>query len=282
MNVLPVSTNSAKPICNVSCHRAAGASRTVDASTSFPSFTVSPAERSVRPASHDARFSIAAAAAVWIGAYVAALPLQAAIIAILGQSGVDPDDWPTSTMVATVLCLWMPFVVALGVLSSRRGSGSIRDDYRVRFRPIDLVGLPIGVVGQFVLVPLLYWPLTSLFPDAFDPAKVEERATDLWNRAEGWWIVALIVVVAVGAPLVEEFVYRGVILQSLEGRLNDTIALVVSAAFFGAIHLQPVEFPGLFLIGLVFGLCWQRTGRIACPILAHLAFNASGLLLAAN
>lgn len=236
----------------------------------------------MRPASHDARFSIAAAAAVWIGAYVAALPLQAAIIAILGQSGVDPDDWPTSTMVATVLCLWVPFVVALGVLSSRRGSGSIRDDYRVRFRPIDLVGLPIGVVGQFVLVPLLYWPLTSLFPDAFDPAKVEERATDLWNRAEGWWIVALIVVVAVGAPLVEEFVYRGVILQSLEGRLNDTIALVVSAAFFGAIHLQPVEFPGLFLIGLVFGLCWQRTGRIACPILAHLAFNASGLLLAAN
>ena len=282
MNGLPVSTNSAKPICNVSCHRAAGASRTVDASKSFPSFTVSPAERSVRPASHDARFSIAAAAAVWLGAYVAALPLQAAIIAILGQSGVDPDDWPTSTMVATVLCLWVPFVVALGVLSSRRGSGSIRDDYRVRFRPIDLVGLPIGVVGQFLLVPLLYWPLTSLFPDAFDPAKVEERATDLWNRADGWWIVALIVVVAVGAPLVEEFVYRGVILQSLEGRLNDTIALVVSAAFFGAIHLQPVEFPGLFLIGLVFGLCWQRTGRIACPILAHLAFNASGLLLAAN
>ncbi len=282
MNVSPVSTNSARPICNGSCLRAVGASRIVDASKSFLSFTVSPAERSVRPASHDARFSIAAAAAVWLGAYVAALPLQAAIIAILGQSGVDPDDWPTSTMVATVLCLWVPFVVALGVLSSRRGSGSIRDDYRVRFRPIDLVGLPIGVVGQFVLVPLLYWPLRSLFPDAFDPAKVEERATDLWNRADGWWIVALIVVVAVGAPLVEEFVYRGVILQSLEGRLNDTIALVVSAAFFGAIHLQPVEFPGLFLIGLVFGLCWQRTGRIACPILAHLAFNASGLLLAAN
>ena len=236
----------------------------------------------MRPASHDARFSVGAAAAVWLGAYVAALPLQAAVIGLLGQSGVDPDDWPTSTMVATVLCLWVPFVVGLTLLSARRGSGSVRDDYRLRFRAIDLVGLPIGVVGQFVLVPLLYWPLTSLFPDAFDPAKVEERATDLWNRADGWWVFALIAVVAVGAPLVEEFVYRGVILQSLEGRFNDTIALVVSAAFFGAIHLQPVEFPGLFLIGIVFGLCWQRSGRIACPILAHLAFNASGLLLAAN
>ncbi|MFZ8901097.1 MAG: CPBP family intramembrane glutamic endopeptidase [Ilumatobacteraceae bacterium] len=236
----------------------------------------------MRPASHDAGISIAAAAATWLGAYIAALPLQAGVIGLLGQSGVDPDDWPTSTMVATVLCLWVPFVVGLVVLGRRRGSGSIRDAYRVRFRVVDLVGLPIGVVGQFVLVPLLYWPLTTLFPDAFDPAKVEERATDLWNRADGWWVLALIAVVAIGAPLVEEFVYRGVILQSLEGRLNDTVALVVSAAFFGAIHLQPVEFPGLFVIGIVFGLCWQRSGRIACPILAHLAFNASGLLLAAN
>jgi len=236
----------------------------------------------VRPASHDAGISIAAAAAIWLGAYIAALPLQAGVIGLLGQSGVDPDDWPISTMVATVLCLWVPFVVGLVVLGRRRGSGSIRDAYRVRFRVVDLVGLPIGVVGQFVLVPLLYWPLTTLFPDAFDPAKVEERATDLWNRADGWWVLALIAVVAIGAPLVEEFVYRGVILQSLEGRLNDTVALVVSAAFFGAIHLQPVEFPGLFVIGIVFGLCWQRSGRIACPILAHLAFNASGLLLAAN
>ncbi len=236
----------------------------------------------MRPASHDAGISIAAAAATWLGAYIAALPLQAGVIGLLGQSGVDPDDWPTSTMVATVLCLWVPFVVGLVVLGRRRGSGSIRDAYRVRFRVVDLVGLPIGVVGQFVLVPLLYWPLTTLFPDAFDPAKVEERATDLWNRADGWWVLALIAVVAIGAPLVEEVVYRGVILQSLEGRLNDTVALVVSAAFFGAIHLQPVEFPGLFVIGIVFGLCWQRSGRIACPILAHLAFNASGLLLAAN
>ncbi|MGA1542592.1 MAG: hypothetical protein ACO38D_08930, partial [Ilumatobacteraceae bacterium] len=67
----------------------------------------------MRPASHDAGISIAAAAATWLGAYIAALPLQAGVIGLLGQSGVDPDDWPTSTMVATVLCLWVPFVVGL-------------------------------------------------------------------------------------------------------------------------------------------------------------------------
>lgn len=235
----------------------------------------------MRPASLEPRFSIGAAVALWLGSYVAALPLQAVVIGVLGEGDVDPDAWPTSTTVATVFCLWVPFVIGLIVLSRLRGGSSFRDDYRAHFRLVDLVGLPIGVAGQFVLVPLLYWPLSSFFPDTFDASKVEERATDLWDRATGPWILVLIVVVAIGAPLVEEFVYRGVILQALEGRVNDVVALVVSATFFAAIHLQPVELPGLFAIGLVFGLCWQRSGRLACPILAHVAFNASGLVLAA-
>ncbi len=235
----------------------------------------------MRPAGHEARFTIGNAVALWLGAYVAALPLQGVVIALLGQNGVEPDDWPTSTTVATVLCLWVPFVVGLMILSRLRGGSSFRDDYRVRFRAVDLVGLPIGIVGQLLLVPLLYWPLSTLFPDTFDATKVEQRANDLWDQASGLWILALVAVVAVGAPLIEEFVYRGVIQQALEARLNDVVALVLSGAFFAAIHLQPVEFPGLFLIGVVFGLCWQRTGRLACPILAHVGFNATGLLLVA-
>jgi membrane protease YdiL (CAAX protease family) len=43
--------------------------------------------------------------------------------------------------------------------------------------------------------------------------------------------------------------------------------------------LQPVEFPGLFVFGLVLGLCFQKTGRLGSAILAHAAFNATGLLL---
>jgi len=236
----------------------------------------------VRPATNDARFSVGAAVAVWVGAYVAALPLQAAVIAAFGRGGDDPDTWPTSVTAVSILCLWIPFVVGLVIVSRRRGGASFTRDYRVGFRPIDLVGLPIGVAAQFVLVPLLYWPLSQLFPDAFDPDDVERRANDLWDRASGVWILVLVLIVAIGAPLVEEFVYRGLILQSLEGRFNDAVALVLSAAWFAAIHLQPVELPGLFLVGLVFGLCWQRSGRIAMPILAHIGFNAAGLLIASR
>lgn len=236
----------------------------------------------MRPASTASRFPVGVAFAAWALAYVASLPLQAVVVGLLGHADTPSDAWPTSATAAAVLCLWVPLIVALVMVSRRWGVGSLRDDYRVGFRAIDLVGVPIGIVCQLALVPLLYWPLTGLFPDTFDSTKVEERANDLWNNAQGAWVIVLIAVVAVGAPIVEEFVYRGLIQNALESRINEVLALVIGAAWFAAIHLQPVELPGLFLVGLVFGLCWQRTGRLSCSVLAHVAFNATGLVLVAG
>ena len=219
---------------------------------------------------------------MWALCYVAALPLQAIAFAISGHSGEDADLLPTSVTVLSVLCLWVPFVIGLVAHSRLSGSGSFVDDYRVRFSWGDIVGLPIGVAGQLIAVPVLYWALRSVWPAVFSAGKVEERATNLWDRAHGIWAIALVVVVAIGAPVIEELVYRAMIQQSLQSRLNESIAVVVAAAFFAAIHLQPVEFPGLFLVGLILGVLYQRTGRLGSPIMAHMAFNAAGLYLAAR
>jgi membrane protease YdiL (CAAX protease family) len=234
-----------------------------------------------RPAS-PIRFTVGVAFVAWLLAYVAALPLQAAAIAITGYSGIDPDTWPMSMTVLTVVLLWIPFVVALSVVSSRWGSGRFGDDFRIRFRIVDLVGIPIGIASQLILLPLLYVPLRSIWPETFSSEDVEERARELWDRADGIWVVALVIIVVIGAPLIEEMVYRGLILQSLQGRVNEVLALVVSSLWFAAIHLQPVELPGLFVFALVLGACFLATGRLASPILAHAAFNAVGLILASR
>lgn len=234
-----------------------------------------------RPAS-PIRFTVGVAFVAWLLAYVAALPLQAAAIAVTGYSGDDPDTWPMSMTVLSVVLLWIPFVVALVVVSGRWGSGRFTDDFRIRFRAVDLVGIPIGIASQIVLLPLLYWPLRTIWPDTFSFEDVQQRARDLWDRAHGGWVIVMIVVVVVGAPLIEEIVYRGLILQSLQGRINDVLALIVSSLWFAAIHLQPVELPGLFAFALVLGACFIVTGRLGSAILAHAAFNAVGLLIASR
>ena len=234
------------------------------------------------PATNATRFTVGVAVFAWLLAYVAALPLQGILISITGHGGEKSDSWPISLTVLSVLCLWIPFVVALVVVSRRWGQGRFGTDFKVRLGWIDMAGLPIGIASQLLLVPLIYWPLQRIWPDAFSSDEIEQRARELWDKAHGGWIVVLVLVVALGAPIIEELVYRGLILQALQSRLNDWLALIISAAWFALIHLQPVELPGLFAFALVLGICFQRTGRLGMAVMAHIGFNAAGLLLASR
>jgi membrane protease YdiL (CAAX protease family) len=234
------------------------------------------------PATNATRFTVGVAVFAWLLAYVAALPLQGILISITGHGGEKSDSWPISLTVLSVLCLWIPFVVALVVVSRRWGQDQFSRDFKVHLRWVDLAGLPIGIASQLLLVPLIYWPLQRIWSDAFSSDEIEQRARELWDKAHGGWIVVLVVVVALGAPIIEELVYRGLILQALQSRLNDWLALIISAAWFALIHLQPVELPGLFAFALVLGICFQRTGRLGMSVMAHIGFNAAGLLLASR
>jgi len=49
--------------------------------------------------------------------------------------------------------------------------------------------------------------------------------------------------------------------------------------WFTVIHLQPIEFPGLFAFALVLGWCRWKTGNIGMAWVAHVAFNVAGLSL---
>jgi len=214
----------------------------------------------------------------WLGCYLVANILGGAIA---GATSAPSGEEPIWILAVSALALWTPFVVMLVLLSRKLGSGNFWSDYSVRFRPIDALGIPIGIASQIVLVSAVYWPLRKIFPATFDAADVEERASDLYDRAHGWWLVVLVLIVVVGAPVVEELVYRGFIQGTLRGTMNHTVALVVAAAWFTLIHFVPVEYPGLFAIALVLGLSYHFSRRIGLPIVTHMAFNATGLLLVA-
>ncbi|MEY3618439.1 MAG: hypothetical protein RL726_1137, partial [Actinomycetota bacterium] len=226
-------------------------------------------------------FTLGVVAGAWVAAYVVAIPLQSLIIGVGGYAGEPSDTWPTGITALSALTLWASFLVAAVAVSRRFGSGRFVEDFRFTFRVNDLLGLPIGVACQLVMVPLLYWPLQKIWSDTFHSDELSQRARDLWDRADGVWLVVLVAVVAIGAPLVEEIIYRGMIQQALHSRIDDVLAVVLSALFFALIHLQPVEIPGLFAFGLVVGICFMRTGRLGMSILVHVGFNATGLLLVA-
>lgn len=203
------------------------------------------------------------------------------MLALSGHADTESALRPVWVSASTAVALWVPQLAALFVVSRRFATGRPLADLTLRFRPVDLVGIPVGVLSQLVLLRLVYWPLQSIWPDAFSTEELERNARDLYERASGIWVVVLVAVVCLGAPLVEELVYRGLLMGAARRRFNDGLALVAVAAFFALIHFRPVEYPGLFSFGLVLGACVVATNRIGMSVLAHVAFNATALALIA-
>lgn len=259
-----------------------GASKTAEPCTTSSHLIALPGNSAPRHSSDyrgtASRYSLPTVIGGWLGCYLVA-NILGGIIA--GASSAPSGEEPIWILGASALALWTPFIVMLVMLSRKLGSGNFWSDYSVRFRPIDALGIPLGIASQILLVSAVYWPLRKIFPNTFNAADVEDRARDLYDRAHGGWLIVLVLIVVVGAPIVEELVYRGFIQGTLRGTMNHGVALVVTAVWFALIHFVPVEYPGLFAIALVLGLSYHFSHRIGMAIVTHMAFNATGLLLVA-
>src|SRR5690606_26443958 len=78
--------------------------------------------------------------------------------------------------------------------------------------------------------------------------------------------ILLVLIVAVGAPVIEELFFRGLLLRSLERRVGSRVAIAGSALVFAAVHFQVVQFPALVMFGLVTGWLTVRSGRLGPAI----------------
>ena len=206
-----------------------------------------------------------------------ALAVVATSIAIVAAGWDDSDAIPLWAAALLQIPLWAGYLTAVGI-AGRKGRGVV-EDFGLDVRARDLVGLPIGVVVQLVVLPLLYFPILELTSYTDDDLAAPARAlSDKASGPVGWILLGLIVVV--GAPIVEELFFRGLFLRALQKRgLPDWASILICGAVFGAVHFQFLQFPGLFVIGVVLSWMAVRTGRLGLPILTHVGFNATSVVL---
>ena len=81
------------------------------------------------------------------------------------------------------------------------------------------------------------------------------------------------------APLGEEFIFRRLIIDRVR-RYGELSAVLLSAAMFGAFHLNFYQFFYAALVGLVFGYVYVKTGRLRYTVALHAAINALGGVVA--
>ncbi|WP_234733150.1 CPBP family intramembrane glutamic endopeptidase [Tellurirhabdus bombi] len=133
----------------------------------------------------------------------------------------------------------------------------------VRLGAVKGRAFPLVLVGTIALAILLE-PLTASLPV---PVWMEKILASSFTKSAIWTVV-------LAAPILEEVLFRGVILDGFLKQYNPAKAIVWSAVLFGIIHLNPAQAVGGFLIGLALGWLYYRTQSLWLCIFLHFVNNA--------
>lgn len=107
--------------------------------------------------------------------------------------------------------------------------------------------------------------MTNIFSDSW---YYEEINTMLSDPISAFISLCLI------APIFEELIFRGYILERLTRKYSELTALIISSLFFGTIHLNFIQVPNAFFAGLILGIIYLKTKSIIPSILIHFINNS--------
>lgn len=94
-------------------------------------------------------------------------------------------------------------------------------------------------------------------------------------------IIFVMISVFISAPLVEEFVFRGLMMGFMKKYVNTAVAVVVTALIFAVVHGNILQGIYTFIAALIFSYFRLRGKSFWCAFLAHCGFNMSNILIVA-
>lgn len=90
-------------------------------------------------------------------------------------------------------------------------------------------------------------------------------------------IIFYVISLTLAPAFIEEIVFRGIVMQSLR-RFGDVFALVSSALIFGIFHLNLIQMPYAFILGLCIGYFVMRTGSLWVGVAVHFINNSAAVV----
>ena len=131
----------------------------------------------------------------------------------------------------------------------------------------EISGKTIGLSIPFIVASMVFINLCSEFLDL--PDMMQETFRGMSRNVFG------ILSITIMAPLVEELLFRGAIQGYMHQKgMKPLHAILIASAIFGIVHMNPIQIPFAFAIGLIFGWLYYRTGSLVPGIVGHFINNS--------
>lgn len=162
----------------------------------------------------------------------------------------------------------VPFVLVFwfGIVKKRKS-----EKYQL---PKNFVPLPLLLTITLItlLIYFLVDPIIDLIPM---PRFFIKLIAELLGDKSLWAFIMLVF----AAPICEEVIFRGIILDGLLKNYSPRKAIIWSALLFGIVHLNPWQFIAALSLGLFMGWVYYKTGSLLTTIFIHFIANFAGFII---
>ncbi len=212
--------------------------------------------------------------AVALGAIVATIvPLVASRFVLRAVAHLR---WPIAAYVLLLAVLaYGPPLVFLRYASRKWGTGQLRNDIGLTMVKADVGWGPLtwlGCLAAQIIVGVIVLVTKLPFQNNTDQIRAA--------RDNPAYVIPILIVAVVAAPIVEEIVFRGMVLRGLLSRMQPKWAIAVQAVVFGCAHFDPsrgMRNIGLIVVlssvGTVLGVAVHQLRRLGPSIIAHAMLN---------
>ncbi|MDR7271116.1 membrane protease YdiL (CAAX protease family) [Pelomonas saccharophila] len=138
---------------------------------------------------------------------------------------------------------------------------------------------PRAVMGMLALpilcvVPALTLGITAIEVGVVALFPISRSDAEMFERMTSGGLISILMTCLV-APVVEEMLFRGVILRSFLRQYQRWPAILGTALLFGLVHMNIYQCVAAFITGTLMGWLYERTRSLWPSILLHASYNSA-------
>lgn len=200
--------------------------------------------------------------------FLAGVLISSALSVFLIRAGLDQQQ----SMLLSYPVMFLP-VIVLAILKSRTTQVAVKSHVS---RSLKVTDWPL-----ILLVALLTFSAAFL-SEAINNCLPEmpDYLKEALSVATGGNFLLNFLCVALMAPVLEEFLCRGLVLRGIvRNGGSPSVAILVSALFFALIHGNLWQAIPAFLLGVLFGYVYYKTDCLWLSVIMHFTNNCTSLVI---
>ena len=195
-------------------------------------------------------------------------------IMILATILISPLSFITNKFIDRDLSFFFTYVIAVGLTFwiaysiRKRKTENTTFIFKIENKHI----IPFVIISIAVLNFGLIAPIIRLIPM---PESLQKIFADLMGK----YGISTFITIVIAAPILEELIFRGIILDGLLKKYSPIKAILIASVLFGLVHLNPWQFIAALSLGTFAGWIYYKTKSVSYAIIIHATNNLGGFLI---